>query len=60
MTKDTDRYLTIHCWLVQRYQRTDRNGRKWLDQYRGGKPTKYKRLERAFFNRYMMRWMAAR
>jgi hypothetical protein len=45
---------------VQRYQRTDRNGRKWLDQYRGGKPTKYKRLEKAFFQRYMARWMAAR
>lgn len=60
MNKDADRYLSIHCWLVRRYQKTDRNGRKWLDQYRGGKPTKYKRLERAFFKRYMTRWMAAR
>lgn len=49
---NADRYLTINAWLANRYATIDKNGRRWLDQYRGGKPTRYKRLERAFFDKY--------
>lgn len=51
---NADKYLAINYWLAQRYARTDKNGRRWLDQYIGGKPSKYKRLEKAFFDRYVM------
>lgn len=51
---NADKYLSINVWLAARYARTDKNGRRWLDQYIGGKPSKYKRLEKAFFDRYVM------
>jgi len=51
---NADKYLSINAWLAARYARTDKNGRRWLDQYIGGRPSKYKRLEKAFFDRYVM------
>ena len=51
---NADRYLSINAWLAARYARKDKNGRRWLDQYIGGRPSKYKRLEKAFFDRYVM------
>ena len=51
---NADKYLSINAWLAARYAWTDKNGRRWLDQYIGGRPSKYKRLEKAFFDRYVM------
>jgi hypothetical protein len=51
---NADRFLSINAWLAARYARTDKHGRRWLDQYIGGRPSKYKRLEKAFFDRYVM------
>jgi len=45
---NADKYLSINAWLAARYARTDKNGRRWLAHYIGGKPSKYKRLEKAF------------
>lgn len=55
--RNADRYLAINAWLARRYATTDKHGRRWLDQYRGGRPTKYKRLERAFFDKYCKPFM---
>lgn len=49
-----DYYLTMNAWLAGRYAQTDKNGRRWLAQYVGGRPTKYKRLEHAFYKRYIL------
>lgn len=52
-----DYYLSINSWLAKRYQQRDKNGRTWLAHYTNGQqPTRYKRLERAFFYRYVMPW----
>ena len=49
-----DYYLTLNAWLAGRYAQTDKNGRRWLAQYVGGRPSKYKRLEHAFYRRYIL------
>ncbi len=49
-----DYYLTLNAWLAGRYAQTDKNGRRWLAQYVGGRPSKYKRLEHAFYKRYIL------
>lgn len=49
-----DYYLTLNAWLASRYAQTDKNGRRWLAQYVGGRPSKYKRLEHAFYKRYIL------
>lgn len=49
-----DYYLTMNAWLAGRYAQTDKNGRRWLAQYVGGRPSKYKRLEHAFYRRYIL------
>jgi len=47
-----DYYLTINVWLANRYAQTDKHGRRWLAQYtNGNRPTRYKRLEHAFYKR---------
>jgi lipopolysaccharide export LptBFGC system permease protein LptF len=50
-----DYYLTMNAWLASRYSQTDKHGRRWLAQYtNGNRPTKYKRLEHAFYRRYVL------
>lgn len=50
-----DYYLTLNAWLAGRYATTDKHGRRWLAQYTAGnRPTRYKRLEHAFFKRYIL------
>lgn len=49
-----DYYLTMNAWLAGRYAQTDKHGRRWLAQYVGGRPSKYKRLEHAFYKRYIL------
>jgi len=46
------RYLQVTHWLANRYARTDKHGRRWLDRVKHGRPTKYAMLEQAMKNRY--------
>jgi len=44
-----DKYLKINRWLKMRYHEDG-----WLTIERGGKPTRYTILDRAFFRRYVL------
>lgn len=46
------RYLQVTHWLANRYAKTDRHGRRWLDRVRNGKPTRYAMTEQAIKDRY--------
>jgi hypothetical protein len=48
-----DRYLKIMTWLRNRYTFLDESGRPNIVISIGGKPSRYMRLEEAFFDRYM-------
>ena len=52
------RYISVTYWLANRYAKTDKHGRRWLDRVRHGKPTRYAMLEQAFKDKYFaaMRW----
>ena len=47
-------WLTVNAWLANRYAIEDKHGRRWLTRKRNGKPTRYAKLERAFFDKYVM------
>lgn len=53
-------YIRINHWLANRYARTDKHGRRWLQRLSNGKLTRYARLETALRDRYLTRFKEAR
>ena len=45
-------YIQLNYWLANRYAKTDRHGRRWLDRVKNGRPTRYAMTEQAIKGRY--------